>query len=93
MVFQDAAVHHDFQSRLAGALSRGLVHDTLLHPDSAGTGTNGRFDDLGDVFGSPEDIDDVDVVRDILDGRVAALAQNLGFIRIDRYDAVSARFI
>ena len=55
MFNQNAAVHHHFEARSAGARGRSLIYNPELHPDHTGFAANRRLDNLRNEFrtGSP----------------------------------------
>lgn len=55
-----AAIHHDLQARLAGALSGFFVDDAQLNPDRLGADGDSRLNRLWHVLRAAEDVYDVD---------------------------------
>src|SRR5438874_7079831 len=47
VLFQDAAIHDDEETRGAGALRRGFIGDAILHPDGASADANRGVHDVG----------------------------------------------
>ena len=68
---QNAAVDHHCESRRFGFARRYLIDDAFLHPDRGSADADGRFHHRRDQFRAPEDIDDVDVLGNIFQARVA----------------------
>ena len=66
-----------------------FVHHAFLHPDRLRAHADGRFHDLGNKFGAPENIHDIDRLRNLIQIRIALLAQHFGLIRIHRNDPVA----
>src|SRR5260370_26539416 len=71
VLFENAAVNQDVKSRLPRALGRRLMDDAFLHPYGLRADPDRRLDDLRDVLGTPEDVDDVDLFRNILQAGIA----------------------
>src|SRR5439155_10688194 len=88
MVLKNTAVHDHFETRRAGRGGGFFVNHTELHPDDAGVASDGRFDNVGNVFGAAEDVDDFESLRNVIKGGVGPLAENLGFAWIDRNDSI-----
>src|SRR5579863_920636 len=91
VLFKDAPVHDDFEAGGAGLSGGFVVHYALLHPDAPGADANGRIHDLRHAFRPAEDIDDVDVYRDLFQRCPGLLSQNLTLIGVHRNDSVATR--
>ena len=74
MLLQNAAVHDHENPRFAGFFRGFFVDHFFLHPDGRNFQLDGLIDDLFDEFRTPEDIHDVDLLRDIQQGSIGFLA-------------------
>ena len=50
LLFEDAAIHHDFNPCRSGSLRGTFVDYAFLHPDDFGASTNGGFNDIRHEF-------------------------------------------
>ena len=66
----------------------GLMDHSLLHPDHARVPSNSGSDDIGNIFGTAEDIDDFERFRDFIKARICLFTENFGFKRVDRNDSI-----
>src|SRR5690242_3642572 len=89
MLFEDAPVHHDFES--GGPRPRGsvFVDYAFLHPNGARADADGCFHNFRNELRAAENIDDIHGSGHAIELRVGLLAQHFGLKRIDRNDAVS----
>ena len=87
--FEYAAVHDHLKARLPSLRRRFLVHHAFLHPDAARANADGRVNNLGHRLGPPEDVDDVDPLRHIIQRCPGFLAQDFSFVRVHRDNAIS----
>jgi len=86
---KEAGVFDDDEACGAGLFRGGRVGNSLLEPEDSGANGDGRIGDGRNVFGAAEDIDDVDRLRNVLEAGVGFLAEDLGFVGIDRDDFVA----
>ena len=86
---EDAAIHHDFQAGRTGTGGRFLVHNSQLHPDDPRIAADGGFDDVGNVVGPAEDVDDLEWLGNILQRGVSLLSENFSLEWVHRDDPVT----
>ena len=88
---QDAGVFDDEEACGAGFGGRGLVFNSLLHPDYFCADGDGAINNQRNVFGAAEDVDDFDLLgfRDVFKARITFFSEDFGFIGIYRDDAVA----
>ena len=89
--FQNAAIHHNEDSGLAGFLRRFLVNDSLLHPDHGYLQADRLVHNLFHEFRPAEDVDNVNFLPDFKQRSVRLFAQRAVDLRIDRNDAINVR--
>lgn len=65
MFFQNTAVHHNEDSCFARFLGGSFVDYVFLHPDRRNFQLNGLIHNLFDIFRTPENIYDIDLLRNI----------------------------
>src|SRR5260370_40536495 len=88
---QDAGVHYYRQAGGLGLFCGGFVGDAELHPDYFCAGANRGVYNWRDFFGSAEDVDDFNFLRNVFQARVAFFPEHFPFIRIHRTDVVARR--
>ena len=84
MIFQDAPVHSHRDTSLLGTPGCVLVDHSLLHPDRLGSLAHRRLDDLRHELRTPENIYNINALRDGIEVGVAGLPEHFAFVRIDR---------
>ena len=89
MLLEQAAVHDDSKPGGFRPIGGLLVHDPFLHPDHLGPLGYGLLHDLRQELGAAKDVHDLHLVRDLRQGRVAALAEDLLAGGVDRDDPVA----
>ena len=70
MLFQNAAVHDHLEACRARLRRSRLMHHAFLHPYSVRADADSCIDQFGDVLGPPEDVDDINMLRNVLEFRV-----------------------
>src|SRR4029077_14386309 len=81
--FQNAAIHHNEDSGLAGFLRRFLVDDSLLHPDHRYLQAERMVHNLFRDFRPAEDVADVILLPDFKQRPARFFAQRAVDLRID----------
>ena len=89
MRFSDARIHHDSEPLCLGAGLRLIARDALLQPECSCPDLRGFIGNRRRIFGAAEDVDDIDADGNVAERAVGSFAQDLGFTRIHRYDAVT----
>src|SRR5262249_5471865 len=91
MLDGDAPIHGDRNPGLLQVPGGLAIHDPLLHEEETDPAADGLLRDLGDVFGPPEDVDDIDLdlPGDLREAAITGFAQKLPVARVDRDDPVS----
>ena len=89
MLLQNAAIHDDKDSGLAGFFRSFLVNHFLLHPDGRHFELNGLIDDRLNVFRTAEEVHDVNFLRHVKQRRVRCFSEAGLDLRIDGNDAVT----
>jgi len=84
-----AGTHHSLESGGFGTHGGFLVLRTRLHPDDLRPDRNRIVNDRGHFFGTPENLDHIDVFGDVSQALVRMLAQRVLDRRIDRNDPVA----
>ncbi len=72
-----------------GLFRRRLVDDSLLEPQDFGVDSDGGIGNRGNVFRAAEDVDDIDLFRDVFEAFVGFLAEDFRFVWINGDDAES----
>jgi len=93
-LFQDAVVLDYFDSGGLGPAGGFVVDYPFLEPEVRDFEADDVFDDFGDIRGSTEDVDEVDVRmggNGFVEGGVSLFAEGLFDLRIDGNDAVALR--
>src|SRR5262245_2782397 len=90
MLFQNAAIHYDHQSRLQGACGCVFINHAFLQPYGARSQTNSFIDVRSRLLGAAKDVHQIELLRRVGQAGVSPLAQNFYLIRVDRDDAVTA---
>jgi hypothetical protein len=65
------------------------MRNSLLQPQTFGVDNDSGIGDGGDMFGAAEDIYDVDGNGHVFEARIGLLAEDFGFVGIDRNDLVA----
>jgi hypothetical protein len=86
---QEAGVLNDGEARRAGFFGGGGVFYAELEPEDFGFDGDGGVDDGWHIFGTAEDVDDVDGFGNVFEARVGFFAEDFGFVGIDGDDAVA----
>jgi hypothetical protein len=60
MFYCDATIHDDAQSPILRTLRRLLIDDAELHPDCGRSDRNRLLNNWGNLFGLPENINEID---------------------------------
>src|SRR5437016_8132753 len=89
MLFENAAVHNHGQSSRAGLPGRGFMDYSLLQPNRWNIEPDSFVDDLGDELGTPEDVDHVDLLRNLGKASVGFGAEHFALVGIHRNNAIS----
>jgi hypothetical protein len=86
-----AAVHDDFESRRLCGRRRFVVADPQLHPHDLGANRDRVGDDAGRFLGRAENVDHVDLVRNVAQRRICGLAEQALSCesRVDRDHAIA----
>lgn len=89
MFDEEAGVLNDGES---GGVSFGgcdVVGNSLLEPEDLGVDSHGGSGNRWHIFGTPENVNDVDGFGDVFQARVGFLAEDFGFVGIDGNNFVS----
>lgn len=89
VLFQDAEVHHHKEACLARLLRGFFIDDLFLHPDGRYAELDRVVDNFLDEFRAAEDVDDIDLLRNIAQRSIRLLAEDFLNIWIDRDDLVA----
>jgi hypothetical protein len=88
---EEAGVFDDEKTSGSGFLGRGWVRDSLLEPEDSGADGDGGIGDGKDLFGTAEDVDDIDAIGNVFEACVGFFAENFGFVGVNGDDAVAGR--
>jgi hypothetical protein len=87
-----AAVHDDVEARSYGTFRGFMVDDSKLHPQDVGADGDRIVGDGADFRGFTEAVDEIHVVWNRTEVRIAFLSQHFGVARIHRDDPVPVVF-
>src|SRR5208283_4709568 len=88
MLQQNTAVHHHESACLSRLLGGLLVNHTFLHPDCWNFQPNRLVHDFFDEFRPPENVHDIDLLRNVQQRCIRLFPQRRLDLRIDGNDAV-----
>lgn len=83
VLLQPAAIHHDQKSRIESAPGRSAVDYAFLKPDRFRAHRNCLIDSRSGFLGSPEHVNQMNLLRHISQPGIGFLAERTGFIRIN----------
>ena len=89
MLDEEAGVFDDGETGGAGFFGGRGVRDALLEPEDFGVDGDGGIGDGRNVFGTAEDINDVDGFGNVFKAGVGFLAEDFGFVGVDGDDFVA----
>lgn len=89
VLLENAAVHYHKEAGFARLLSSFFVDDFFLHPNGGYAQLDRLVNNFVNEFRSTEDVDDVDLLRNIAQRWIGFLTQHFSNARIDRDDLIA----